>query len=100
GGPQQPNKVFVDLSANRQSYVNRSDWDLGFYMAEGQFRVILNSSSSMMARALDKNNLNDVTAADTIGWGVQLSTDAVFAAVTSGPPPAWIADAIDWIDDP
>ncbi len=100
GGQEQPNKVFIDLSANRQTSVHRSDWDLGFYMAAGEFRVILNSASSMMARALDKNDLNAVTAEDTTGWGQQLSTDAVFAAITSGPPPAWVSEATSWIDDP
>src|SRR5690606_12033003 len=50
GGQLQPNKVFIDLSANRQTAVNRGDWDLGFYTEADQFRVMLNSSSSMMAR--------------------------------------------------
>lgn len=101
GGQSQPNVVFVDLSANRQTTVVRSGWDLGFYTADGEFRVVLNASASMMARALNKTDLNAVTAADTTGWGAQLSTDAVFAAITSGgAPPAWVSEATRWIDDP
>lgn len=100
GGQLQPNKVFVDLSANRQASFNRSNWDLGFYTAEGQFRVVLNSSSSMMARVLDKNDLNAVTDADTTGWGAQLSIDGVFAAITTDPVPAWVSGSGAWIDAP
>lgn len=100
GGPLQPNKVFIDLSASRQTVVMRNGWDLGFYMAEGQFRVILNSSSSMLARALDKKDLNSVTAQDTLNWGAQLSQDAVFGAITSETLPAWTSQAVTWIDAP
>ncbi|WP_276370507.1 HmuY family protein [Chryseolinea sp. H1M3-3] len=100
GGQLQPNKVFIDLSASRQTSFNRGDWDLAFYAAEGHFDVLLNSSSSMMARALDKADLNAVTAADTIGWSLQLSTDAVFAAITADPVPAWVSNAAAWIDAP
>lgn len=100
GGAAQPNRVFIDLSANRQTVVNRGDWDLGFYTEDGQFRVILNSSSYMLARVLEVSDLNDVTAADTTGWGAQLSTDAIFGAITQDPVPAWASDAIQWIDAP
>lgn len=100
GGALQPNKVFVDLSANRQTVVNRGDWDLAFYTEDDQFRVILNSSSSMLARALDANDLNDVTAADTVEWGTQLSTDGIFGAITQDPVPAWVSEASQWIDAP
>ncbi len=99
GGNAQPNKVFVDFSSNRQTIIPRGDWDLGFYTAEGQYRVILNSSTGMMARLLDKTDLNAVTAADTAGLGSQLSLPAVFAALL-GPPVPWISQAVDWIDAP
>lgn len=100
GGQLQPNKVFIDLSANRQVSFNRGDWDLGFYTVGDEFRVIVNSSSAMMVRPTEKNDMNAVSEADTVGWGAQLSTDGVFAAMISGAPPAWLPDAIDWIDDP
>ncbi|HEU5291559.1 MAG TPA: HmuY family protein, partial [Cyclobacteriaceae bacterium] len=99
GGAAYPNKVFIDLSGNRQTSVARTSWDFGFSSGD-DFRVILNSSNGMMARALDKTNLNDVTAADTAGFGKQLSLSAVFAAITSNSPPAWVSSAITWIDDP
>src|SRR6218665_2388660 len=44
GGATYGNKVFFDLSANRQTAVNRTTWDLGFYMGNDDYRAILNSS--------------------------------------------------------
>jgi hypothetical protein len=86
GGATYANKVFVDLSANRQTAVERSTWDLGFYMLANDFKVILNSSLTMMARPLDKTNLNAVTAIDTLGFEETL--------LIAEP------DALSWIDDP
>lgn len=88
GGPTYPNKVFIDLSANRQTAVDRTSWDLGFYMGE-DFRVILNSSVTMMARALDKTDLNSVTAADTVDFD-----DVMIVGANSS------VEALAWIDDP
>ena len=73
GGVLFPNKVFIDLSANRQTAVNRSTWDLGFYTGADDFRVILNSSSAMMAKQINKNDLNTVTAADTVGFSTEVA---------------------------
>ena len=75
GGATYPNKVFIDLSANRQTPVLRTNWDLGFYSGSDDYRVILNSSSAMMAKQINKNDLNTVSASDTIGF----STDVVFS---------------------
>lgn len=69
GGATFGNKVFIDLSANKQTSVLRTNWDLGFYTQADSFRVILNSSSAMMAKQINKNDLNAVTAADTLGFG-------------------------------
>ncbi len=74
GGATYGNKVFIDLSANTQTPVQRTKWDLGFYTGSDDFRVILNSSTAMMAKQIDKNDLNAVTAADTAGF----STDVIF----------------------
>lgn len=98
GGNLQPNKVFVDLSGNRQSFLSRSDWDLGFYTVDGEFRVIHNTSSGMLVRSIDKTDMASVTAADTVGFGAQLSLAAIFSAVM-GPPPSWVAESINWFDD-
>lgn len=88
GGPTYPNKVFIDLSANRQTAVDRTSWDLGFHMGN-DFRVILNTSITMMARAIDKTDLTLVTAADTLGFA---STMVVGANAINA--------AMAWIDDP
>ncbi|MFN8334120.1 MAG: HmuY family protein [Cyclobacteriaceae bacterium] len=88
GGPTFPNRVFIDLSANRQTAVNRTDWDFGFYTAEGEFKVILNSGLAMLAKPLDKTDLTTVTAADTVGLGASFTTDA------------FSVDNIGYIDDP
>ncbi|OEK02156.1 hypothetical protein BFP97_11755 [Roseivirga sp. 4D4] len=98
GGPEQPNQVFIDLSKESQTSVARNSWDLGFYTG-ADFRVILNNSASTLARSIDKNDLNDVTAADTAGFGAQLNIDAIFGALF-GPPPAWLFSAATWSDDP
>lgn len=74
GGALYPNKTFIDISSNRETPVNRSKWDLGFYTGADDFRVILNSSSAMMARQINKNDLTQVTAADTLGF----ATDVLF----------------------
>ena len=74
GGATYPNKVFIDLSANKQTAVLRTNWDLGFYTG-ADFRVVQNSSTAMMAKQISKNDLTQVTAADTVGF----STDVVFS---------------------
>ena len=67
GGVTYGNKIFFDLSANKQTTVQRTKWDLGFYSGD-EWRVKLNSSTFMMAKQIDKNDLNVVTAADTTGF--------------------------------
>ena len=74
GGPTYGNKVFIDLAGDKQTAVLRTRWDLGFFTDASEFRVILNSSSAMMAKQINKNDLNAVTAADTAGF----STEVVF----------------------
>ncbi|MBK7678583.1 MAG: HmuY family protein [Chitinophagaceae bacterium] len=85
GGVLYPNKVFIDLSANRATAVNRNSWDLGFYTGADDFRVILNSSSAMMAKQLTKNDLTQVTAADTIGFSTEVAFNQ-FAPTTISLP--------------
>lgn len=74
GGATYGNKVFFDLSANTQTPVLRTKWDLGFFAGADDFSVILNSSVGMMAKQIDKTDLNAVTAADTTGF----SQDVIF----------------------
>jgi len=65
-GANAGNAVYLDLSANKQTPVLRSAWDLGFYCGS-DFRVLLNNFAVAGAKMLATNSLADVTAADTIG---------------------------------
>lgn len=85
GGATFGNKVFIDLSANRQTAVLRSNWDLGFYTGADDYRVILNSSSAMMAKQIAKNDLTQVTAADTVGLSTEVAFNQ-FAPITISLP--------------
>jgi hypothetical protein len=75
GGATYPNKVFIDLSANRQTGVLRTNWDLGFYTAAGadSFYAILNSTVGMMVKQINKTDLTTVTAADTLGFSLDVA---------------------------
>lgn len=66
GGPSAVNSVFVDFSEDKQTSVARNLWDLGFYGGADDFRVIINHSTGAAVAALDKTDLNQVSAADTI----------------------------------
>ncbi len=67
GGPTQPNMVFVDFSLNAETAAARTSWDLGFYTGT-EDKVIVNFATYGMAQALDKTDMNSVTAADTVGF--------------------------------
>lgn len=82
GGLTFPNKVFIDLSANRQTPVLRTNWDLGFYSGDAiDFKVILNSSAAMMVKQIDKNDLTQVTATDTVGFSSDVAYSPFAPAV-------------------
>jgi HmuY protein len=85
GGATFPNKVFIDISANRQTPVLRTNWDLGFYTGADDYRVILNSSSAMMAKQINKNDLAQVTAADTVGFSAEVAFSQFAPTTTSLP---------------
>ena len=99
GGDTYPNKVFIGFSANRQVAVARTSWDFAFSSGD-DFRVALNASNGMMARVTTKNDMNAVTAQDTVGFGVQLSLPAVFSPITTNAPAPWVSEATNWIDAP
>lgn len=63
GGPNQPNLVYVNLSAKSQTKIRRDVWDLGFYSGE-DFHVRLNNSLYMFAGALDFTNIDEVSETD------------------------------------
>ena len=77
GGSSQPNQVFIDFSLNTQTTATRDSWDLGFYTGS-EDKVILNYSTYGMAVALDKTDMNTVSAQDTTGL------DTLLAIGTSG----------------
>jgi hypothetical protein len=85
GGANFGNKVFVDISANRQKAIQRTNWDLGFYNGTDDFRVTLNSSVNMMAKQINKTDLNTVNNNDTIGLTSDVSFSQ-FAPVTTSLP--------------
>ncbi|HEY0175564.1 MAG TPA: HmuY family protein, partial [Pedobacter sp.] len=64
-GASAGNSVFVDFSTDKQTSAARASWDLGFYSGT-DFRVIINHSAGATAIALDKTDLTQVTAADTV----------------------------------
>ncbi len=66
GGASAVNSVFVDFSEDKQTSVARAAWDLGFYSGSDDFKVIINHSTGAAAKQLDKTDLNQVTAQDTI----------------------------------
>jgi hypothetical protein len=63
-GASAGNSVFVDFSTDKQTSAARASWDLGFYSGT-DYRVILNHTTGAAAIALNKTDLNTVTAADT-----------------------------------
>lgn len=73
GGSSAINSVFVDMSNNVQSSVARKSWDLGFYCAD-DFRVILNHTVGAAAIAINKNDLTQVTAEDTVALNLTVSS--------------------------
>lgn len=71
-GSAAGNSVYLDLSAEKQTPVLRSGWDLGFYCGNS-FRVVLNHTTAAGAKVLTKNDLATVGAADTIGLTLSTS---------------------------
>lgn len=63
GGPNQPNQVYVNLSAKSQTKIRRDTWEFGFYSGD-HFRVKLNSSIYMFARPLDFHDIDVVRESD------------------------------------
>jgi len=75
-GSSAGNSAFIDLSADKQTTVERKSWDLGFY-AGSEFRVILNNTTSATAKVTSKTDINSVGMADTAGYrGLAIGFDA------------------------
>lgn len=85
GGSAAVNSVYVDLSANTQTVVKRTSWDLGFYSGD-DFRVILNNTAAASVLEVNKTDLNAVSAADInitdLQLGLGLGKFSIFDDVT------------------
>lgn len=88
GGSEFPNQAFIDLSKLTQTTVDKYTWDLGFSSESGTFSVVLNSSALVMARPIDAANLDEVTAADTVGFASKMYLSNYVDT-----------EASEWIDD-
>lgn len=62
-GSSAANSVYVDFSADKQTPVLRSSWDLGFYSGS-DFKVIINATTGASAIKVDKTDISTVTTAD------------------------------------
>lgn len=87
GGPNEENQVFIDLSSQSSTLVNRDYWDLGFYNGN-DFRVSINGSIFMAVKALPGINIDAITSADVSGIQAQVAVgtfDPANAAYVDAP---------------
>ncbi len=100
GGEKQPNQVYIDLSTDTQTSVDRSAWDLGFSTGS-EFAVVLNESSEVMVRNTNRTAFSEIIESDTTDFGQRLSFGFIFSQLFSPPPyPSWLSESITWLDDP
>jgi len=64
GGPNEQNQVYVDLSKNTATPVQRDSWDLGFYSGS-DFRVAINGSIYMATVALSSTDIDAINSTTT-----------------------------------
>ncbi|MEO9891217.1 HmuY family protein [Aurantibacter sp.] len=89
GGPNEPNQVYVDLSGQNQTSVNRESWDLAFYNGDS-FRVAINGSVFMAVSELDAVDIDAVDAASvadlqpTVAVGTFDAANTVFVDSPDG----------------
>lgn len=87
GGPNEGNQVFVDLSSQSSRLAKRDSWDLGFYNGTN-FRVIINGSIFMAAKALTGSNIDAISEADVSSLQFQVAVgtfDPANAAYVDAP---------------
>ncbi|WP_395056070.1 HmuY family protein [Flavobacterium sp.] len=63
GGANQPNQVFLDLSSETLTPVNRSSWDFGF-SSGSDFRVVINGSIKMAVKQLATSDITLTQTSD------------------------------------
>ena len=77
GGANQPNQVFIDLSTESISAVNRTSWDFGFYSGS-DFRVIINGSVKMAVKKLETTDITlpqEIDEDVAVGAGTNASSN-------------------------
>lgn len=77
GGPNQPNQLYLDLSAAETKSVNRASWDFGFSTGS-EFRVIINGSVKMAVKKLATSDITLSQASDanvSVGAGETLASN-------------------------
>lgn len=77
GGPNQPNQVYLDLSSETSTAVNRASWDFGFSTGS-DFRVVINGSLKMAVKKLETSDITLTQVSDdevAVGAGTSPSSN-------------------------
>ena len=77
GGANQPNQVFLDLSSETSTAVNRASWDFGFSTG-ADFRVTINGAIKMAVKQLATTDMSITQTSDAnvaVGGGSNLSSN-------------------------
>ncbi|GGE20352.1 HmuY family protein [Psychroflexus salis] len=72
GGPNQPNQVYIDLSSQQETVIQRDAWDLAFYSGNTN-RVVLNYSTQMAVGKTDFYNISEVNESNVAQLIPQIS---------------------------
>ncbi|MCU0350527.1 MAG: HmuY family protein [Flavobacterium sp.] len=63
GGPNQQNQLYIDLSSDTKTSIQRDTWDLAF-SSGNSFRVAINGANKMAVKQLNTTNINEVQSED------------------------------------
>ena len=77
GGANQPNQVYLDLSSEEFTAVNRASWDFGFSTG-ADFRVVINGSLKMAVKKLETSDITLTQVSDdevAVGAGTNPSSN-------------------------
>jgi len=77
GGANQPNQVYLDLSSETSTAVNRASWDFGFSTGS-DFRVVINGSLKMAVKKLETSDITLTQISDdavAVGAGTNSSSN-------------------------
>ncbi len=77
GGANQPNQVFLDLSTETSTPINRASWDFGF-SSGNEFRVTINGAVKMAVKQLTTTDMSITQVEDldvAVGAGSNASSN-------------------------